>query len=162
MVIIFSGLLIQRFSGYFYTTPVGIVKSVKIIDSEQLLTVKLVNNTKTVVVKVKFNGNESTNPVFNKNNQILLDNSTKKWEFISLKRDGYTFILVVSFVSLVLGIAGKRIFSLVGILFNIIFLFLALDKSAKQIHKLTIANINLYNNCYYYINWYSLRTKKLI
>ncbi|MGJ0821187.1 YibE/F family protein, partial [Enterococcus faecalis] len=93
LVIIFSGLLIQRFSGYFYTTPVGIVKSVKIIDSEQLLTVKLVNNTKkTVVVKVKFNGNESTNPVFNKNNQILLDNSTKKWEFISLKRDGYTFI----------------------------------------------------------------------
>ncbi|QCJ65876.1 hypothetical protein C9432_02890 [Enterococcus faecalis] len=79
LVIIFSGLLIQRFSGYFYTTPVGIVKSVKIIDSEQLLTVKLVNNTKkTVVVKVKFNGNESTNPVFNKNNQILLDNSTKK------------------------------------------------------------------------------------
>ncbi len=73
MVIIFSSLLIQRFSGYFYTTPVGIVKSVKIIDSEQLLTVKLVNNTKkTVVVKVKFNGNESTNPVFNKNNQILL------------------------------------------------------------------------------------------
>ncbi len=59
LVIIFSGLLIQRFSGYFYTTPVGIVKSVKIIDSEQLLTVKLVNNTKkTVVVKVKFNGNE--------------------------------------------------------------------------------------------------------
>ena len=110
MVIIFSGLLIQRFSGYFYTTPVGIVKSVKIIDSEQLLTVKLVNNTKTVVVKVKFNGNESTNPVFNKNNQILLDNSTKKWEFISLKRDGYTFILVVSFVSLVLGIAGKKDF----------------------------------------------------
>ena len=78
------------------------------------------------------------------------------------KRDGYTFILVVSFVSLVLGIAGKKDFSLVGILFNIIFLFLALDKSAKQIHKLTIANINLYNNCYYYINWYSLRTKKLI
>ena len=35
LVIIFSGLLIQRFSGYFYTTPVGIVKSVKIIDSEQ-------------------------------------------------------------------------------------------------------------------------------
>ena len=48
LVIIFSGLLIQRFSGYFYTTPVGIVKSVKIIDSEQLLTVKLVNNTKKV------------------------------------------------------------------------------------------------------------------
>ncbi|EPH82656.1 hypothetical protein D927_01072, partial [Enterococcus faecalis 02-MB-BW-10] len=86
------------------------------IDSEQLLTVKLVNNTKkTIVVKVKFNGNESTNPVFNQNNQILLDNSTKKWEFISLKRDGYTFILVVSFISLVLGIAGKKgFFSLLG------------------------------------------------
>lgn len=145
LVIIFSGLLIQRFSGYFYTTPVGIVKSVKIIDSEQLLTVKLVNNTKkTVVVKVKFNGNESTNPVFNKNNQILLDNSTKKWEFISLKRDGYTFILVVSFISLVLGIAGKKgFFSLVGILFNIIFLFFLLwiNQRNRSINLLLLISI---------------------
>lgn len=120
VAIILAGLLIQFYSGFFYSEPVLRVESVE--KNEALNTQTVVGtlvNKESIKIETPFFENESVAPLYKPGNQLIVQKSEGYWRIISLKRDGYIFILVGIFIWTIILISGKKgLFSLVGLIIN--------------------------------------------
>ncbi|GCF94913.1 hypothetical protein NRIC_28040 [Enterococcus florum] len=129
------GLLIQSRSSVFYSDTVMRVEETT-IDQEsqqQIIKGKLLNGTGAVTIHQTYYKNESTAPAYQKGDQLILQEQGNGWQILSVKRDGYVFILLGLFVWIVVLISGKKgIQALIGLGFNSLLLVLFLWINQKN------------------------------
>lgn len=143
--IILLGFFIQTKSYIFYSEPVLRVEEVEANASEQTQKIKgkLLNQKGSVTLETTYYENESVSPLYRKGNQLILQKSDNYWRILSMKRDGYVFILIGLFILIVLFISGKRgIRALIGLALNsgllLFFLWLSQQNSRLSLMLLMV------------------------
>lgn len=129
MTIVVIGWLIQAKSSFLYSDPVMRVEesSFQAAENRQEVKGSLLNQSGTVTINETYYDNEGLSPAYQKGDQLILHEQGGKWQVLSLKRDGYVFILVGIFIWIVLLISGRKgIYTLTGLSLNSLLLVLFL------------------------------------
>ncbi|MFV0560051.1 MAG: YibE/F family protein [Enterococcus sp.] len=125
LFLLIGGVLIQKYSGYLYQAPVGVVQTATVNETSQGATIRLINEKPKELIEIteEYDENHAMTGKLSPGDQVILAKKGNKWQIHSLKRDGYVFILIGSFLLFVLLIGGKKGgLSLLGVLCNLIFL----------------------------------------
>lgn len=128
-VIVLVGLLIQHQSSFLYSDPVMKVEEAKIDTAENRQQIKgrMLNTNEAVTLEEVYYENEGVSPAYQKGDQLILQKQGGRWQVLSLKRDGYVFILLGLFAWVVLLISGRKgIYALMGLVLNSLLLVLFL------------------------------------
>lgn len=117
--IILLGLVIQAKSSVFYPEAVIKVEQVTLEGNRQIIAGTLLNRSGQAIVETDYHENEAVHPLYRQGEQLIIRKLGSQWQVLSLKRDGYVFILLALFVWLVLLISGKGgISALLGLVLN--------------------------------------------
>ncbi|MBU5366158.1 YibE/F family protein [Enterococcus devriesei] len=117
--IILLGLVIQAKSSLFYPEAVIKVEQVTHEGNKQTLTGTLLNRSGQATLETDYHENEGVHPLYRPGEQLIIRKLGSQWQVLSLKRDGYVFMLLALFVWLVLLISGKGgISALLGLALN--------------------------------------------
>ena len=117
--IILLGLVIQAKSSLFYPEAVIKVEQVTHEGNKQTLSGTLLNRSGQATLETDYHENEGVHPLYRPGEQLIIRKLGSQWQVLSLKRDGYVFMLLALFVWLVLLISGKGgISALLGLALN--------------------------------------------
>lgn len=146
MIIVLTGLVIQGKSSFLYSDLVLKVEEVKIDTAENRQQIKgrLLNRQGSVDLEEVYYENEALSPAYHRGEQLILQKHGGKWQVVSLKRDGYVFILIGFFIGIVLLISGRKgLYALVGLGINslLLVLFLWINLNNRQLPLLLLMSI---------------------
>lgn len=135
VLIIIIGLLIQAKSGFLYSEKVVVVEQVEVNSEENLqqVTGHFLKNSKKVVLIENYYENEAVSTLYQSGNQLIVTEKANTWQIVALKRDGYVFIVIASFILLIVAVGGRRgLGALAGLGINSLLLILFLWLNQKN------------------------------
>ncbi|MGG5318177.1 YibE/F family protein [Enterococcus sp. AZ072] len=145
-MILVTGLFLQAKSSFLYSDPVMKVEeaNIKVAENMQEIKGRLLNAPGKVTINETYYENEGLSPAYQKGEQLILQKHGGKWQVLSLKRDGYVFILVGIFIWIVLLISGRKgIYALIGLGMNslLLVLFLWINLNNRSLPLLFLMSI---------------------